>query len=266
MGKVPHEDPSRLVASFHKSLKERTFPRGAGRLCYDADMNLFECGESDEGRGAPMDGSVLTPLGIVQTSLSVHGHRLPADEPDEIRRLPSGARIACWDVPDGEVELLVADLHPTLPEGMQVDGCCAVLWRFTPHKKTGPVVFRARWLPGYRWSRGAPEPGEGLDAQTWSDGQCTVSVGTEAGDFLAFRAVRGQGLPQRIADDLLETGQALVTWDDESLIVPLPALERGELCQVHFIVAWSTEKAQGLSTWFAVDQDPRRILEEAGCS
>lgn len=228
-------------------------------------MNLFECGECVDGKGSPANGSVITPLGEVTTSLSVSGRRLPTGEPEETRRLPSGARIACWKLPEGEVELLVSDVDPSLPEGMEVDGCRAVLWRFTPSRRTGPVVFRATWRPGYQWLTGAPEPGEGLDAQTWTDGQQTVSVGTEAGDFLAFRAVKGQGLPQRLADELLETGQALVTWDDESLIVPLPALERGELCQVQFVVSWSG-RGQGISTWFAVDRDPKEILLAAGCS
>ena len=234
--------------------------------CYTFDMMLFECGEADAGTAPPVNGSVVTPLGVVTTALTVNGHRFPMAEADETCRLPSGARAARWDVPEGDAEVLVSSLDPSLPPGMHVDGCAAVLWRFTPHRRTGPVVFRATWRPGHGIWKGVPEPGEGLDAQMWSDGVHTVSVGTEAGDFLAFRAVRGQGLPQRLADDLLETGQALVTWDDESLIVPLPSLERGELCQVQFVVSWTSQPADGLSTWFAVDRDPREILHAAGCS
>jgi hypothetical protein len=56
------------------------------------------------------------------------------------------------------------------------------------------------------------------------------------------------------------------------LAVPLPSLEAGEQCQVHFALAWSPTGRDGedgersVATWLAVDQDAGSILEGAGCA
>lgn len=191
---------------------------------------------------------------------------MPPPQNGEEALLANGTLIHRWQEPAGDFEVLQTSVLPVLPTSMEVRECRAVLWRFAPNLQTGPFLFRAYWQPGYLWLTGVPEPGPRLDAQTWTDGQITVSMGTEGADALAFRAAQGEGIPMRVVDDLWSSGQSRVMWDDESLFVAMPALEAGELCQLQCVVAWGPAHDAGMASWLALDVSPHQILDAAGCS
>ena len=228
-------------------------------------MELFTHDAALPGRRQRGGGRIQTPLGNIITSFWLYDEEMPpASGGDEVR-LANGAVIQRWEESAGDFEVLQTSVVPPLPPPMRVQECRAVLWRFVPSRRTGPFLYRAYWQPGYVWLTGVPEPGPRLDGQTWTDGQTTVSMGTEGADALAFRASQGEMLPMRLAEDLWSKGQNRVMWDDESLFVAMPELEAGELCQLQSVVAWGPAGEAGVASWFALDISPHQILDAAGC-
>lgn len=229
-------------------------------------MELFAHDAVVSVRRQTAGGRLRTPLGTIASSFWVHDREVPIGSLAHEIRLENGATIHRWKEDEGEFEALQTPVLPALPSDFRVSECWATMWRFTPRRRTGPFLFRAYWVPGYLWLTGVPEPGTRLDAQTWTDGQMTVSLGTEGADALAFRAAQGEGLPMRLADEFWSRGQNRVMWDDESLFVAMPALEPGELCQMQAVVAWGPAETSGLASWFALELSPQQILDAAGCT
>jgi len=60
--------------------------------------------------------------------------------------------------------------------------------------------------------------------------------------------------------------------DPDGVSVSLPPLTPGDRGELQFVVAWAARRdaddvnAHEVSTWFAVERDPREILGQAGCT
>lgn len=229
-------------------------------------MHLFE-GENFESTRDPTMAyrSIRTPLGRIFTHIEAQGVQMPITQPQEVRHLASGAVVLHFEEELAALELLRVRPSPNLPSFFSVDHCEALLWRIMPKTRMGAVRVVAHLdaaRPIYEYY---PEPGDGLDAETFVGHEGRVSMGTESGDRLAERAARGESVPFRIAAWLRERGQSLVTWSDRDLIIPFPSLEPGDLLQVQFVVAYDVHDRHNEATWLAVGQTPAALLEAAGC-
>ena len=232
----------------------------------------------------PWEGppTVSTPLGSLGFEAIVDGVSVCDLMPSVLSRTPVGGRLFHWETDLFRADFLLTPLAPSLPKGMQVDGCWAGVWRVKAAADANALEFRCEWEPGYTWTEGGPSSGEWLDAQTWDDGKVQVTVGTQDPEALASRATRGDLLPTRWAKTLgwpaLSADEIKVSdpvaYTPQGFRLSLPDLRRGELCQVHFIAAWSPapptpEEAQNdsfyVSPWYAVDQTSALVLSGSGC-
>jgi hypothetical protein len=209
---------------------------------------------------------VDTPLGAICIAVEIDDRR-QSRRPDFSYDLDQNRHLLIWEDNGLHAELLLIQFRPDLPSDLQIQECWAAVWRVQASENLGRCRFVAEWEDGYTWSEGGPESGEGLDAQTWWDVANMVTVGTQDGESLLRRAREGDHLPARwsTAESLGCSDPAclsLVEYGGSFLSVPLPEMRPGDLCQVHFVIAWSGVD-QDVATWFAVDQVPEVILRSA---
>ena len=239
--------------------------------------SLFAC--PTLGLTADAEPKIVTPLGTLSLDAEVDGVLLGDLKPSAAYRLERGGYLLRWTLDGITAELLLCRPQPALPGNMVVNDCWAGMWRVRVSVPADPLVFSCLWEPGYLWTEGSPNSGEGLDAQTWEksdqeSGFLCVTVGTVDTDWLAGHAQRGL-LPHRWADLLGwsygGTGKVdPVVYFPDGFRLILPALAAGEQCQVQFVAAWSSspsaEAAESdASTWYAVDCPPEAILLATGC-
>ncbi len=244
-------------------------------------LPLFDCPDSEP---LPWDGppTVPTPLGNLGFEAVIDGVDVCGLVPSAVSNTPAGGRLFHWDIDLFRAELLLTPLTPSLPEGMRVDGCWAGIWRVKAVVPAEELEFRCEWEPGHLWTKGSPDSGEWLDAQTWDDDIIQVTVGTQDALALASRAKHGDLLPPSWAEILgwsaLEANGILridpVIYTPRGFRLSLPQLGRRELCQVHFVAAWSPapstpEEARNdslyVSPWYAVDQTSASVLAGSVC-
>jgi hypothetical protein len=184
-------------------------------------------------RVAPREVPLLrSPLGALTTGADVGDLRLA---PDTAARLlhPGGAERWVWQSAAVRAELVLAAPAVALPPGMRVDGCRAAAWRFRAAAPCAATIVCA-WdeLPG--GVAGAWESGENLEAQAWYGAGIQVSLGTpDLGEATEYRP--------------------------DGFLVRLQ-LTPGAVGAVHFVVAWSPDRSDDDSAWFAVDCTPQQVL------
>lgn len=108
------------------------------------------------------------------------------------------------------------------------------MWRLRAAERPAECAVTCRWIGPTQHDPGAPESGEGLESQVWSERGHRVSVGTP------------------------DVGEAVHDLTD-GFVVSAP-LAAGAAFQTHFVIAWSTEAAGDVATWFAVDCTPDQVL------
>lgn len=237
--------------------------------------SLFNCKILDTAADAKPE--IVTPLGVLAFDAEFDGIIIGDLKTSSSYCLERSGYLLNWTIDGVVAELLLCRPRFTLPEGMSVTDCWAGMWRLrATTAATGPdecPEFSCRWEPGYQWTEGSPETGEGLDAQTWENVQTKVTVGTTDCEWLSGHAQQGI-LPHRWADMLgwnygETTGKIdPITYLKDGIQVILPELNMGEMCQVQFVVAWSLstgDEQADVSTWYAADQRPEDILAGAGC-
>lgn len=160
-----------------------------------------------------------------------------------------------------ELKIVLTD-SGKLPAGTS---CCAVLIRFQCLKSNSPFSARLSWLPGYSWSHSCPEPGEGLIAKTWTNDTWNVTVGTEDTEYLAARSQTEKWMPARMLRSIQDNVDEIVNVFEESILLTLPNLELGDICQLQFVIASGRKTGSDIATWLAVDRSPASILDAAGC-
>src|SRR5262245_10109328 len=122
--------------------------------------------------------AIETPLGRIQLDAQVDGERLSASRPTAYA---SGmrARLLVWNTPTLAAELMLCQPNPALPSGMRVCDCYAAVWRLRASMR--PIVdYTLTCLLDTQPDResGSACSGQGLDAQEWSDGVTSLTIGT----------------------------------------------------------------------------------------
>ena len=113
----------------------------------------------------------------------------------------------------------------------RVTGARAAVWRVVPISRER-LLLRCVWAQQATWTDGGAEPGENLDAQTWTDGRTKVSV------------------------DLPEYDTA-TTFRRDGFEVELTALHDDT---GHVVCAWAPDAPDDVSTWLAVDRPTASLL------
>lgn len=173
--------------------------------------------------------TIETPLGLVKVESLVSADELVEDQ----------------------VSLTVARFEPSLPEGMVVQKCTAVLLVIEGLVELEKFHFGLSFeckVPGY------PDMGQYLSALEWRRDGKLIVIGTEDGEGLAQRIPKLSYLEfeEKDAVDLTSHSMTLNLSD-------LPILMRPSF---HFIIAENPDPEPiGLSAWFAVDEGHKNLLK-----
>lgn len=122
-----------------------------------------------------------------------------------------------------------------------------------------PVIFHAsKWQEGCSWTDGGPHSGEGLDAQTYDDGETVVTIGTEDSQYIGCRAENNDWMRTNLkpADP-----HNFATYLDNGLKISCHGLETDDHCQFQYIIAWGLE-SDDVCHWLAVDREYRDLLQQ----
>ncbi|MBL8823934.1 MAG: hypothetical protein JNJ77_15210 [Planctomycetia bacterium] len=207
---------------------------------------------------------IRTPLGSLSMTVHTSNGNVLDDKGVAVRVLPSGAFVYSSKNKHVEVEILQVVLPLPEPRFGVVDGYEAFVIRVRALESIDNLSIACRWTQLPVDATNGPESGECLDAQTWETSSTRVTIGTQDGETLAGRAKRGERLPAHLQTVF---GLDTVIYLADGLSVPIPNLNQGELCQIHFIVAWAPQRINNdVATWLAVDREPEFILEQAGCA
>jgi len=225
--------------------------------------NLFRL--SDSWLRADVPPAIATPLGDVALRATL-GEWSTATPPTEALAGPFDSKLLRWQAPWGEAELLLCRPAIDLPGQLAVSDAWAGLWRVALSRAIDACTFEASWSPGYGWTDGGPGGGQGLEAQTWTDGATEVSLGTESGSSILARAQEGRtlplswGTPQALGCSTSDCDE-LVRYTATGFFIALPSAPAGARAELHFAVAWSPARPDDASTWFAVDLTRKQILD-----
>ena len=234
-----------------------------------SSVNLFHCADA-KPETVPAPATLQTPLGVVRLDAILDGLNVAEEPPTQTYRLPSGGWAACWHQPDFDLELLLCHPVLSLPPGMPLTDGWAALWRLRARATIASSTFVAIWEKGYTWTRGGPDSSEWLYAKAWDDGQTEVYIVTGDERALAAQSRRGDGLPQEWEPYFLPTADnfdwfflQMVHYEvgDRGIPIPLPPLEPGQQCQVHFNLSWFPEGEDG-----RLELSAKQALTGAGCS
>jgi len=201
----------------------------------------------------------------VANSKSVESHG-NAVEPSIVLQLENGALIYSWQTSAIDVELLLCRLRTDLTKS-DADDCWAGIWRCSAKQDTLPAVLSCNWTGDYCWTEDGPDTGEYLMAWSWEKDDTTVAIGTEDDVLLLKRSETGS-LPYRWKAFF---GRAF--WDrtyqhdykQVGLPVLLPEMQKGEECQIKFIVAWSTGPGYR-NLWNILEVPASTVLGACACS
>jgi hypothetical protein len=149
----------------------------------------------------------------------------------------------------------------TLPNGMSVAGCAAVLLQCEAALAIPSLLFESKWddCAATVWQ---PESGEYLAAQSWTNGRSLVMVGTEDEESLQERATRGSHMPRSMAGQLGDP--SVVSYGSDGFVVCLPPVPERSRIGLHYVVAWNPDpEPVEASAWYAVDIPHAKIVEAA---
>lgn len=227
-------------------------------------MNLFPVQQPIMQEQHGIAPQIHTPLGTIQLSVSLSEQPLHADRS---YTLENGTLLYTYSHDALECELILCQLTPELPEGMNIKACWAAVFRIKP-KLDGAIpecTFAANWQEGYTWTDYGSDTGQNLEAAQYSNEAYRLHLGTQDRDMLMLRRDQGDGVPLSFGQDMhgIRNADSKVWSSKYGLQVPMTTIVAGELCQIHFVVAWSRMAEDDASTWFAVDQVTESIVEAA---
>jgi hypothetical protein len=204
--------------------------------------------------------SMPTPLGSINLEVVINNSKLSDAQPKISGKISTSACIFGWSLKDIHIELLKVQVEPSLLPTMKISHCIAFLWRFKNLSKKVDLQLSCRCLFKQQ-TKGEPESGEGLIAQSWDDTNVRITIGTEDEEDLFERAESQQWLPSRLAKENLLTPE-MIKYLADGIQVSLPTLLENEQGQIQFVIAWVEGKDRcGYSTWQAVDMSYKKILE-----
>ncbi len=147
-----------------------------------------------------------------------------------------------------QLNLSAAPFAPSLPNGMSVTACYAILLHLHASQATTDIHFKVRLHPTVPLEHGA-ETGEGLEAQAWYSKKYVLLVGSEDAEFLQGR------LRERII-----VSKDSFSYSENSISVRISCSPKTETLSLHFIVAWNElPEPYDCSCWYAVDQPHNTI-------
>ncbi len=192
---------------------------------------------------------VKTPLGTISYTTQVG--RLDLD--DVQSSCYSAGDDSClfmWKLPVAKVEFLL--FRPATPPNHQgrFSDTWAGIWRIKALCPIDACYFSCRWQEGYSWTHGGPDSGEGLDAQTYDDGETVVTIGTEDSQYVGNRAENGDWMPIRLKPS---DPHNFAVYLPDGLRICCSGLETDDRCQFQYIIAWA-QKNDDVGHWLAVDR------------
>lgn len=227
-----------------------------------SSLNLFQISNRVAAPASSCRAELETPLGSIRLSLEAGGTVI--DMPAEACFVGETYRLMSWERPLFHAELFIADVAVELPADMTISGCQIGVWRLRAKSAFPECRFSATWAHGTAPGEGGPDGGQCLIAQTWHDGETTVSLGTSDAEFMN-RIGTGWEIPVSWRRLVAADPESVVVGEyrDDGLLIALPGLAPCEGGQVHFAAAWSpTRPLNGESgTWFAVDLNPVKVLD-----
>lgn len=214
---------------------------------------------------APGIAALPTPFGDIGLAVEVGG-KIIGDRADVSCTIPNGSRVLVWTNELLRAELLLGAVAADLPAGMAVSACHLAVWRLHARVDIPSCRFIATWSAARSPAFGGPDSGQGLAAQSWNNGETTVSLGTADAEWLA-RCGPEWELPASwsslmSADD--PSGVTIEEYRPDGLALDLPGLTAGEGGQIHFFVAWAPTRNEDSATWYAVDHNPQRVAAMLG--
>lgn len=219
-------------------------------------MNLFKT-QKQQNHLFPLSSGIQLPLGDLFFDCEIQNSSIWNLKPFSIEKINPKAVLFSWHFESSVIEMLKLEFSPKLPSDLGVDGSYCVVWRIVSLKDIRePIFFSCKLLSNLE---GSPESGEALECQTFENESFKLSIGTEDKEAFIQRAISQNLLPIRFRNDLLN-----VKYLPDGMKITLPSLLNGESAQFHFIVSWSSKKNPEVSTWYAVDQSPHKLLEEHG--
>ena len=201
---------------------------------------------------------IQTPLGDLFFNCEIFDTSLMTIQPTKIESFQSKNIISSWIFEDFIVEFIRLNFAPKLPLGMKIENCILGAWRIKSLKKMVRCDFTCcleNDLEGF------PEPGEGLIADSFENEYYKLSIGTEDEEYLQNRAASQFWLPEHFKTKIRADQ---IVYLHNGIRIKLPELSQTEKSQIHFIVSWSLKENSDISTWYAVDQSSKEILEQAG--
>lgn len=202
---------------------------------------------------------VSTPLGPVRVSLTV-------DTGTEAVRtetvvLPSGAEVVRWWTDTRlEVRCLLVRYDAVWNRlgPFTAEACWGVAWTVLAERETSPVTVRGRTPPGHIAGTAG---GQDLIAVEVESPAWTLHIG---------------GPDEVLLAALVESKDAPASWQgrfdvqavaehQDGVIWSYPPLQARETMTTHVAIAWApTVPGDDVTTWLAVDTNPKRLLDYAG--
>ncbi|MBC8042647.1 MAG: hypothetical protein IAF08_04300 [Rhizobacter sp.] len=215
-------------------------------------LNLFEAMES--GAVAIAEPCIETPIGKIIFRCFTEQVLLTDEQPKTFVQLPSGAKIfQINNDNDFQLELLVCNSPPYLTsvEGLEsmkaLDGCVGAMLRFMPIAEFTDLRFECSLKPTIEITDSGASPAERVACQTITTSQVELCIGTwENDDYDNMQP-----------DDFvkyLPTGLCVQKHG---------VLQKGELIEIEFYVAWVKKLAAGGICELAVDPAYHHILTDA---
>lgn len=217
-------------------------------------MTLFNISLIDERKD--MNSPVIsTPLGTIVFDAVIDRQNM-FDLKTSVCSADQDVFLFRWHLTEFEAELLL--FRPDIPMKLdyRVDDTWAAIWRVNALKDLDSCIYSCKWQDGYTWTDGGPHNGEGLDAQTFTDGCVNLTIGTEDREYVGYRAEKNEFMPLRLKPtDLYQFAEHL----DEGFSMSINNMKKGEQCQFQFIIAW-TSKIDDIGDWLAVDRNYKDLL------
>ncbi|WP_313637832.1 hypothetical protein [Paenibacillus sp.] len=219
-------------------------------------MKLFKHKTVTQLNECNMETLITTPLGIVGLSLYNDNLDILSQTPQFSKCLLHGGQVYGWEEKNIIVEIVISKPPIRIPETMKIENSRGILIRLFCKTDNMTLSFLTYWSKR-EWEDGGSDTGQFLQASTWNKGSMRLSIGTEDSEYLEQRMMNNWLMPIRKSDSYNLTGS-----NEDGLEIDLPNIRANELCQFHVFIAWgSSSDRYDASTWYAVDQDSKQILE-----
>ncbi|MDH3976565.1 MAG: hypothetical protein OEV42_20060 [Deltaproteobacteria bacterium] len=167
---------------------------------------------------------------------------------------PLGTLSFCADVEQGELgssTISSQNIKPSLPGGMSVENCVAVIFKCKSLTKLYKVNFSCAWVDFNENGYGAS--GEGLEAWEWEASNKLVLIGTEDNDWASQRIKLKEVSPESYS----------VSMSNNRISIEIDSFPTNQQLTLHYVVSWNSAPEEvDCSCWYAVDIPHEKLLSE----